>query len=77
MTSQPPKWYAKSMRFALQGVARRRLRDSWRMSKSLFHLPIMNLSAEVMHRKYRLIRIVGIRKPLSVFLKTGSTPAVR
>lgn len=61
----------------LAGVARRRLQDSWRKNKFLFPLPTMNLLAEFTHRKYRRIRIVGIRQRLCIFLKTGSTPAVR
>ena len=32
--SQPPKWYAKSMLSALQGVAHLRLQDSWKRENS-------------------------------------------
>lgn len=77
MMSQPPKWYAKSMLSALQGVAHLRLQDSCKKRKFLFPLLITKVSADHTHKKYRLIRTVGIRKPLSVFLKTGSTRAVR
>lgn len=44
--SQPPKWYAKSMLSALQGVAHLRLQDSWKKRKFLFPLLITKVSAD-------------------------------
>ena len=67
-----PKWYAKSMLYVLQGEDHHKLQDSWRKRKSLFPLPTMNLSAEATHRKYQLIRVVGIRQRLWAFLKTDN-----
>lgn len=63
--------------FCLAGRGPSQIARQLEKRKFLFPLLITKVSADHTHKKYRLIRTVGIRKPLSVFLKTGSTRAVR